>query len=180
MDLDRLTAEMGWVRRLAGAIVRDDAAADDVVQDAWIVTVAESPDDRPLRPWLSRIVMNVVRSRRRGEVRRQVRELASEVPSVATPVELAERVATQRAVADEVLALAEPYRAVVLLFYVDGLPTRNIAARLGVPDGTVRRRLKIARDELKQRSRGQVRGARAVAVIRAALDARKRHDATRV
>src|SRR5471032_2075906 len=29
MDLDRLTAEMGWVRRLAGAIVRDGATADD-------------------------------------------------------------------------------------------------------------------------------------------------------
>ncbi|MEP6865518.1 MAG: sigma-70 family RNA polymerase sigma factor [Deltaproteobacteria bacterium] len=151
MDLDRLTAEMGWVRRLAGAIVRDDATADDVAQDAWIVASAESPDDRPLRPWLSRIVNNVVRSRRRGEARRQVRELASEVPSVATPADLAERVATQRAVADEVLALGEPYRAVVLLFYVDGLPTRDIAARLGVPDGTVRRRLKIARDLLKQR-----------------------------
>ncbi|MBA3538226.1 MAG: hypothetical protein H0T79_01235, partial [Deltaproteobacteria bacterium] len=50
---EQLMAEMAWVRRLARALVRDDAAADDVAQDAFLVATAQQPaEDRPLRPWL--------------------------------------------------------------------------------------------------------------------------------
>jgi DNA-directed RNA polymerase specialized sigma24 family protein len=34
--LDDLLAEMAWVRRLARALVKEPAAADDVAQDAWL------------------------------------------------------------------------------------------------------------------------------------------------
>ncbi|MEO8701498.1 MAG: sigma-70 family RNA polymerase sigma factor [Kofleriaceae bacterium] len=151
MDLEHLTKEMGWVRRLAGAIVKDDTLADDVAQEAWLVAQEHAPDDRPLRPWLHRVVVNLARMRGRSGTRRRVREQAIDVSEVTTPAELVERVTTQRAVAHEVLALDEPYRTVVLMFYVEGTPTRAIAERLQIPDGTVRRRLKVARDELRSK-----------------------------
>jgi len=149
---EQLMVEMAWVRRLARALLRDDAAADDVAQETWLVATAERPDAaRPLRPWLARVVRNLVHTRRRGEARRDQREAAYEQAGTeaATPAQLVERVELQRVVAGEVLALAEPYRSTVLLHFFEGLSSVEIAARLGIPDGTVRRRLKTALDQLR-------------------------------
>jgi RNA polymerase sigma factor (sigma-70 family) len=148
---EQLMAEMGWVRQLARALAKDEVLADDVAQDTWLVAAERHPDaTRPLRPWLGRVVINLVRTRRRGEGRRQRRE--AEVDGerdVPTPAELVERVQLQRAVADEVLALAEPYRSTILLHFVEEQSSAEIARRLGIPDGTVRRRLKVALDQLR-------------------------------
>src|SRR6478672_11060739 len=112
---EQLMVEMGWVRRLAQALLHDDSAADDVTQEAWLVAASKRPDEqRALRPWLATVVRNLVRTRRRGEARRDEREAAHEHvggKTVATPAELVERVELHRVVADEVLALAEPYRS---------------------------------------------------------------------
>ena len=153
--LDRVLAEMEWVRRLAGALARDEIAADDVAQEAWLVATEHAPDDElPIRPWLARVVHNLVRMRHRVASRREARELATPPPDDhPTPRELLERVEAQRAIADEVIALGEPYRETVLLHYVEGVPTNAIARRLDVPPGTVRRRLKVARDQLRERLR---------------------------
>jgi RNA polymerase sigma-70 factor (ECF subfamily) len=150
---EQLMVEMGWVRRLARALVRDDHEADDVAQETWIVAAEQRPDeDRPLQPWLARVVRNLVRTRRRGETRRDEREAAYERAGgkeVATPAELVERVELQRVVASEVLALAEPYRSTVLLHFFEGLTSKEIARRLGIPDSTVRGRLKTALEQLR-------------------------------
>jgi RNA polymerase sigma factor (sigma-70 family) len=151
---EQLMVEMGWVRRLAQALLHDDSAADDVAQETWLVAAAKRPDEhRALRPWLASVVRNLVRTRRRGEARRDERETAYEYAggrTVATPAELIERIELQRVVAGEVLALAEPYRSTVLLHFVEGLTSVEIARRLGVPNGTVRRRLKTALDQLRE------------------------------
>jgi RNA polymerase sigma factor (sigma-70 family) len=150
---EQLMVEMGWVRRLARALVHDDNEADDVAQETWIVAAAQQPDeDRPLQPWLARVVRNLVRTRRRGEARRDEREAAyvhADGKEVATPAELVERVELQRVIAGEVLALAEPYRATILLHFFEGLTSVEIARRLGIPDSTVRGRLKTALDQLR-------------------------------
>lgn len=148
---EQLMAEMAWVRRLARALVKNDAQADDVAQDAWLVATERQPDrDRPLRPWLGRVVGNLVRTRKRSQVRRGERDAAFDADRhVPTPAELVERVELQRAVGDEVLALAEPYRSTVLLHFVEGYSSAEIARRLEIPEGTVRRRLKVALDKLR-------------------------------
>ena len=122
-DSEQLLAEMDWVRRLARAIVRDAALADDIAQEAWLVANEHRPDeDRPLRPWLARVVSTLARTRRRGAYRREQRELASDTErATPRPDELVERVELQRVVAAEVLALAEPQRSTVLLHYFEGL-----------------------------------------------------------
>ncbi len=154
-SIEQLMAEMGWVRKLARALVKNDALADDVAQEAWIIAAKEQPDvDRPLRPWLSRVVSNLVRTRRRSEERRELRDAAvDDDRAVPTPAELMERVELQRAVADELLALGEPYRSTVLLHFIEGYSSAEIARRLGIPDGTVRRRLKVGIDQLRERLR---------------------------
>jgi len=149
---EQLMAEMAWVRRLARALVRDDAAAEDIAQDTWIVAAEQQPEtDRSLRPWLARVVGNLVHTRRRSQARRHAREIAVEdARSVLTPAELVERVELQRVVSEEVLALAEPYRSTVLLHFFEGISSADLAQRLGIPAGTVRRRLKVGLDQLRE------------------------------
>ena len=68
--LAELMAEMAWVRRLARALVKSEVVADDVAQETWLRASRRLPQDgRPLRPWLHRVVVNVVRMLHRGASR---------------------------------------------------------------------------------------------------------------
>ena len=149
--LDHLTREMGWIRGLARALVARDA--DDLAQDAWLVAAEQAPADRPLRPWLTRVTGNLARMRGRSSSRRERRELAVETRAIPSPAELVERVELGRVVAAEVIALDEPYRSTILLHFFEGLSSAEIARRQALPDGTVRRRLKVGLDQLRERLR---------------------------
>ena len=148
--LDHLTGELAWMRRLAQALLKDAAIADDVAQDAWLAAAGKAPVDRPVRPWLSRVVRNVVRMRARSARRRAAYEAAVDLGAdVPQPDAIVARIEAQRLLAGEVLALDEPYRSTVLLHYFEGLTSAEIARRLGIPGVTVRRRLQIALDRLR-------------------------------
>lgn len=60
--LCRLVArEHSWLVRLAKAIVKDDAVADEIVQDAWIAVIrslASFEGRSSLRTWMATIVLN--------------------------------------------------------------------------------------------------------------------------
>lgn len=150
--LDDLLTETGWLRRLARSLV-GEAGADDLVQDTVLIAAEKRPTDgRPLGPWLARVITNLARMRHRSTARREAREEAVEPTAApARPDELVERVQTQRLLGELVLALGDPHRDIVLMHYVEGLTSAQIAARLGIADGTVRWRLKQALDELRDR-----------------------------
>ena len=143
-------SELSWLKRLASALVRDEADANDLVQETWLVAAEHAPTDgRPLKPWLSRVALNLVRMRSRASKRRTLEKPQSNLRRRARR-HLTSSWAVcraQRIVADEVLRLAEPYRNTVLLHYFEDLSSAEIARRSGVPEGTVRRRLKVALDE---------------------------------
>ena len=151
--LAQLTAEMAWLRRLAKALLRNDDA-EDLAHDAWLVAAEHRPNDgRPLRPWLHRVALNLVRMQARARMRRVAREANSATPDVrgANPEELIQRVELQRVLVSEVLRLDEPYRSTVLLHFFEELSCAEIARRFELPEGTVRRRLKVGLDELRKR-----------------------------
>lgn len=169
-ELERLMAELSWLKRLAVALVRNESDANDLVQETWLVAAEHAPTDgRPLKPWLSRVALNLVRMRSRASKRRVAREAAVEPPaeSSPTPDELVSRLRAQRVVADEILRLAEPYRNTILLHYFEDLSSAEIARRSGIPEGTVRRRLKAALDELRGRLHAEERktGQPVIAVL---------------
>jgi RNA polymerase sigma-70 factor (ECF subfamily) len=159
-QLEKLMSELSWLKRLATALVRHESDADDLVQETWLAAAEHAPKDgRPLKPWLSRVALNLVRMRSRASKRRGIREAAVEsyAESSPAPDELVSRVEAQRIVVDEVLRLAEPYRNTILLHYFEELSSAEIARRSGIPEGTVRRRLKVALDELRGRLRAEER-----------------------
>jgi RNA polymerase sigma-70 factor (ECF subfamily) len=150
---EEFLAQSAWARRLAHSLVGEAAAADDVVQETWMAALERPPDgERPLRPWLARVIANFARQRARSGSRRDARERSAARPeALPGPDELVERLDSQRALAEELGRLAEPQRSTVLLRYFEDLEPSEIARRQGIPAGTVRWRLKRGLDELRLR-----------------------------
>ncbi len=153
LELAELADHSRFVRNLALRLLRDDDAADEVVQETMLAAVKAKPSTgRSLRPWLATVARNVIRKRFRTTDRRRRRETAAARPErVASTAALAARAEILKRVVDAVLSLDEPNRSAVLLRYYEDLPPREIAKRLGVPVETVRGRLKRAAKQLRAR-----------------------------
>ncbi len=148
----------GAVYRTALAMTRDESAAEDILQECFIrlYTYAASLDpDRPLRPWLYRVTLNLVRDwSRRRRLGRPIEDLmewfsalAAPTPSMEGEVERNEAIALVRKVVD---ALPAAHREVVVLFYLEELSLEEIAEALDIPVGTVKSRLHYARRRLRE------------------------------
>ena len=139
-DPEELLAHTRFIRSLAVSLVKDRHVAADTVQDTWVAVLRNPPDDRgAVRSWLTRVVLNSVRKRKRSDLRRRHREASSarlnRAPSTAEVVETEE---IRRRVVDAVVRLDEPYRSTLLLRYYDDLPPRKVAEALDVPKETVK------------------------------------------
>ena len=81
---DELLGHAARLRRLAVHLVRDDAAADEVVQDALVAVIERPPRQSvSLGPWLGGVVRNVARRFHRSESRR-ARHAGARRPARAT------------------------------------------------------------------------------------------------
>ena len=154
---------------LAFWLMRDRADAEDVVQDAYIRAQRGFDGFRgeAMRPWLLAIVRNVawralaVRRRATNNVipieaafarsdgdAPEPMDIPSDEPSVETRlIEAGDRAMVTRAL-DAVTPL---FREVLVLREVEEMSYTEIAAVLGVPQGTVMSRLSRARAELRLR-----------------------------
>lgn len=151
--IDVLLAEQPWLRRLAGALTRDAAAAEDLTQETW-VTALTAPPRAPTRAWLRKVFQSRLYDDNRGRRRRQAREHAvfeSSTQQVATPEEITARMEMLRKLAGHMLTLDENLRQVLYLRYVEDLEPIEVARQLGIPDGTVRWRMKQGLDQLRAR-----------------------------
>lgn len=151
--LEDLVRHSGWMRRLAGGLLRDPDAAEDAVQEALIAGWRHAPErDRTVRPWLGQVVRNAARSQHRAERRRQVREAGARAfadGDVTPPDRLLADAQLHRLVAEAVTQLDEPFRQTLVLRYYEGLSAAEIARQLGVPEGTVRWRTKQGLDRVR-------------------------------
>jgi RNA polymerase sigma-70 factor (ECF subfamily) len=148
---EELLAETEWLRALALHLVRDPGAAEDAAQETSIAAL-RSPPAGERRPWLAQVLRNFTRQRHRAESRRARREETAVARArEARPDEVVERVETHRLLAELVASLSEPNRTAVAMRYYDDLTPSEIAARLGVPAGTVRARIHRGLAELRER-----------------------------
>lgn len=156
-----LLAHSTWVRRLARSLVASEADAEELVQDTWVAALRRPPvEGSPARPWLARVVRNLAARRwRRSDVSLESPEALSSAGSDDL-LDFTERLETQRILVEELQALAEPARRVIMLRYFGGLDAAEIARRTGEPHGTVRWRLHDALAELRTRLDRRHGGAR--------------------
>jgi RNA polymerase sigma-70 factor (ECF subfamily) len=143
---------LGYVRRLVGG---DTARAEDVVQEtllrAWRHPDALDPErtgGASVRAWLLTVARHlVIDGERARRVRpREVAEVAADSsPSgrqlAATGVDdLLDRILLAHGMADALATLTPDHRAVVDHLYFGDRSVADTAARLGVPEGTVKSR----------------------------------------
>lgn len=159
---ESLLRHRAFVRALARSLVRDEHAAEDLVQETWLTALKRPPRSAGALPaWLARVVRTRAQNAARGEARRVTREAAAAREEADESEErLREHLAMQQKVVQAVLELKEPYRSVVLLRYYEGLSPSGIAARRGVAKGTVRAQVSRAHDLLRERLDADFGGSR--------------------
>jgi RNA polymerase sigma-70 factor (ECF subfamily) len=155
-EVEKLLSQAGWLRALAVSLLHSRPDADDAVQEVWAAALRSPPDEtRPPRPWLAQVLRNVVRSTARRSRSERDRDLQAAGLEVASPAPAAEgvlaRMEIQRRVAEQVMALEEPYRSTVLLRYYEGRPAVDIAREQDLPAGTVRWRINEGLRRLRNR-----------------------------
>jgi len=140
------------LRRYARALLRDRAAADDLVQDCLERAVSrwhQRRIDDNTRSWLFAILHNLAINRLRSAARRRPHaaiEDAEDAALVRPPCQ--EDVLQVQDVLRALERLSEEHRSVLLLVSVEDLSYAETAAVLGVPVGTVMSRLARAREKL--------------------------------
>lgn len=148
---DPLVADLDGLRALARRVALGDGDADDLVQDAAVVALTHPPArDRALGPWLATVIRNLGRMDRRSRRRRERREAAAPLPAAGERADqLLDRARTLERLAQALVALDEPFRHTVVRRYIDGWSAVQIARADGIPDGTVRWRLKTGLARLR-------------------------------
>ena len=143
----------GVARRVARAVLGNPEDADDAAQDAMLsalVKLDQYDPRRPFGPWLLRIVANAATDRRRRRTVRRVEPLdAALTAGGPRPDTTAERRALGDRLRQALAELPERRRVAVVLFDVDGYSHAEIAAVLGIPEGTVRSEVFHARRRLR-------------------------------
>lgn len=144
--------------RTARALVRDDAEAEEIVQQAWLAAwehLANFRGAARFSTWLVRIVVNeaLMRARVAG------RQLSLDDPATVdfdmptltpTPLDNVELRELARLVERAVDALPDSYRAVFVLRDVEGLSTAETAEAVGLTEDLVKVRLSRARAKLRE------------------------------
>ncbi|QDV05814.1 ECF RNA polymerase sigma factor SigL [Planctomycetes bacterium Poly30] len=148
---DSSLTDVAWLIALARTLTRDGADADDLVQETWMIACTSPPPHGGLnRPWLATVLRRFHLQSLRSE-RRRVHRAKSAARREAMPdtAELVERAELQRALADCLLSLEDPYRTTLMLVAFEGVTTAEIAERDGVSVGVVRYRVRKAREAMR-------------------------------
>lgn len=148
---DRTAPEL-W--RVASHLCRDRHAAEDAVQNTFLVAIehkAQWDGSRPLLPWLLGLLANRAREQRRLAASRLDPARVGGPQHEPDPAASAQRVEFGQALHRALREVAEPYRSALEQHLVHGVAASELADRLGVSAGTVRMRLHRGLDLLRRR-----------------------------
>ncbi len=147
-----------WIDLYANDIIRicfvylaDRDQAEDAMQDTFLKAWKSMPSYERKgiendKAWLMRIAVNVCRDYRRSAWFRHVDRRVS-LDSLPRALEAAD--GRDRELTMDICRLPVKYRQVVLLYYFEGMNTREVSQALGLAPATAHRRLKKAEEMLK-------------------------------
>jgi RNA polymerase sigma-70 factor (ECF subfamily) len=143
---------------IALRIVRDRSEAEDVLHDAFVAVNERAAQYTPERgtviAWLVTLVRNlsIDRARRRERRGMLARELLPHEPpaSVRDPERLASEASERDKIRRALAALPEAQRQTLEVAFFEGLSYPEIAAREGVPLGTIKSRAARALAALRE------------------------------
>lgn len=146
---DRFAA---MVHAVATRVCGERHAAEDVTQQVflqlWTSPGAFDGQRGSLRGWLAVLAhRRAVDWVRRETVRSRPTLVRSDLPTPSAEEQVLDATVVRR-VAAAVDHLPTTYRDVVRMLYYEELPVREIAHRLGIPEGTTKTRLRAARQRL--------------------------------
>ncbi len=156
---DLVGSHQEHIFRLAYLVLRDAAEAEDVAQETFVrafLFLDEFETGRPLRPWLTRIAINLARNRRRalGRYLNQLRRLFNNEPDPERTTAGPENTVQARWRANKlwtaVHRLSPIRQEVIYLRYFLAMPEADMAEALDVPPGTIKSRLYRALGELRR------------------------------
>lgn len=141
------------VLAVARRILRDDAEAEDIAQEAmlrmWKTGASVELGPGGLKPWLRRVTSNLCIDRMRAAGRITVTD---EVPEQETPAEQLMVLTGQdlaARVGDALKALPDRQRVALTLFHYEGLSQIEVGNAMGISDEAVESLLGRARRALK-------------------------------
>jgi len=152
----RLVESSTLAFRVAYGVLHHRQDAEDVAQEAFVKAYRNFRhlrDRDRFRAWLVRLTWRLAIDRQRSDRRREVRERAEDLAREGgSPVADADLVANERAAQlwRAIDALPEKLRVVVVLAGIQEHDLREVARLLDLPEGTVKSRMFLARQQLKE------------------------------
>jgi RNA polymerase sigma-70 factor (ECF subfamily) len=134
----------------ARLILRDADRAEDAVQEALVHAWQQLPtlrDPDRFGGWVHRLLVNACadEGRRMGRWSREIKVIRMEPSASDDTAGIADRDLLERGFR----RLKPEQRAVLVLHFYVGLPARDIAAALGIPEGTAKSRLHYATEAMR-------------------------------
>lgn len=156
--------------RTARSIVKDEAEAEDIVQEAYLLAyrnAARFRGEASVATWLTRIVVNEATGRLRKQRRRadiieivpgvgivngREEDVMDEAPgsSPEAPDDAALRMEARKLLEARIDALPDKLRTVFMLRAVEDMSVEETATALGIPEATVRSQFFRARGQLRE------------------------------
>ena len=140
--------------QVAVGVLRHREDAEDVAQEAltrayFRFSRLREPDR--FRPWLARITWRLAINRRRSDQRRAARETVKhEMQETQTAMETLVASERSKLLWQSIEVLPEKLRVVIVLQSIHEHAIQEIAGQLRVPTGTVKKRLFLARQRLRE------------------------------
>lgn len=126
--------------RVALGILRHDEDAADCLQEAvfrgWLKR-KQLKNAESFRAWMTKITISEARNLQRKAVRQR------KAPPAVPP-------APNTNIRDALFSIPEKYRIPLILFYMEGYSTREIAEMLNIPEGRTRERMRVGRNMIRR------------------------------
>jgi RNA polymerase sigma factor (sigma-70 family) len=142
----------------AMAFMKNEADAEDIVQDTFVALIESYDsikDKSKVTAWLKKTAankcLNRIKLSRTDNMDDEFFEGVEAVPEDFLPDSIVESEDARKIVMNIINnSLSDDIRRTLILFYFDEMSIKEIAVLLGVPEGTVSRRLNFARNKIKK------------------------------